>query len=129
VVIKIVFAVSRRAEMAPDEFRRYWLQEHGPLARGIIEALGGARYVQSHTLETELNAALSGARGTGAGYDGVAEVWWPGSAEDLQAAFATAEGQRASATLIEDEARFIDFERSSIFLTEEHTIFESASAG
>ena len=27
-------------------------------------------------------------------------------------------------TLTEDEARFIDFERSSIFITEEHAILE-----
>jgi uncharacterized protein (TIGR02118 family) len=125
-VIKIVFVLRRRADTTPDEFQRYWLQEHGPLARGIIEALGGARYVQSHTLDTELNGALSAPRGTAPHYDGVAEIWWPGSLDDLRAAFSTEQGQRAVATLIEDEAGFIDLEQSSIFLTEEHTIFDSA---
>jgi uncharacterized protein (TIGR02118 family) len=125
-VIKIIFALRRRGDLTPDQFQRYWLEEHGPLARGIIEALGGARYVQSHTLDTELNTALSVARGTASPYDGVAEIWWPGSLEDLQAAFGSEQGQRASATLIEDEGRFIDLERSSIFLAEEHVIFESA---
>jgi hypothetical protein len=35
------------------------------------------------------------------------------------------EGVAAHAKLIEDEARFCDLSRSSIFLTEEHTIFDS----
>jgi uncharacterized protein (TIGR02118 family) len=125
-VIKIVFVLRRREDVSPDEFRRYWLEEHGPLARGILEALGGARYVQSHTLDTELNAALAAQRGAAPGYDGVAEIWWPGSLADLRAAFSSEQGQRAGATLIEDEARFIDLERSSIFLAEDHTIFDSA---
>jgi uncharacterized protein (TIGR02118 family) len=124
-VIKIVFVLQRRADLSPDQFRRYWLDEHGPLARGIIEGLGGARYVQSHTLDTELNAALAAPRGAASRYDGVAEIWWPGSLDDLQAAFATEEGQRASAVLIEDESRFIDLERSSIFLAEEHTVYDA----
>jgi hypothetical protein len=34
------------------------------------------------------------------------------------------EGQRANETLTEDEARFIDFERSSLFLADEHPIIE-----
>ena len=43
----------------------------------------------------------------------------------LLAVFGSEEGQRAGETLIEDEARFIDFERSSLFLTEEHTILDA----
>ena len=38
------------------------------------------------------------------------------------AASVTEEGQRANETLTKDEARFIDFERSSFFVAEEHTI-------
>jgi len=79
------------------------------------------RYVQAHTTGGELNAALAGPRGTLEPYDGTAEIWWD-SLDALLAAAGSEEGQRASATLIEDEARFIDFERSSIFLAEEHVI-------
>ena len=35
------------------------------------------------------------------------------------------DGQRANAELAEDEARFIDLERSSLFLTEEQVMFDS----
>jgi hypothetical protein len=121
-MIKIVFALRRKEGMPVEEFRRYWLEEHGPLARGIIESLGGYRYVQSHTLDTELNGALAAARGITEIYDGVAEIWWEGSLEEMGAAWATEDGQHGSATLLEDEAKFIDLERSSIFLAEEHVI-------
>jgi len=79
------------------------------------------RYVQAHTTGGELNAALAGPRGTLEPYDGTAEIWWD-SLDALLAAAGSEEGQRASARLIEDEARFIDFERSSIFVAEEHVI-------
>ena len=36
---------------------------------------------------------------------------------------ASPDGIEAQTQLIEDESRFIDFSQSSIFMTEEHTIF------
>ena len=120
-MVKLVFVIRRRAELSPEEFHRYWLEEHGPLARRLLESLGARRYVQTHTTGGELNAALAAPRGTAEAYDGVAEIWWD-SLEHLLAAAGSEEGQRANATLTEDEARFIDFERSSIFVTEEHVI-------
>jgi uncharacterized protein (TIGR02118 family) len=106
-----------------EEFHRYWLEEHGPLARTLLEPLGARRYLQTHTLDSDLNAALATSRGTREAYDGLAEISWD-SLDALVAAFGSEEGQRANETLAEDEARFIDFERSSLFLTEEHTILE-----
>ena len=122
-MVKLVFVIRRREELPPEEFHRYWLEEHGPLARGLLESLGARRYVQAHTLGADLNAALAASRGTGEPYDGLAEVWWD-SVDDLATAAASEEGQRVNQTLTEDEARFIDFERSSFFLTEEHTFLE-----
>ena len=55
--------------------------------------------------------------------DSESRVRWQ-SLDDLNAALATDEGRKAAQTLIEDEARFIDFAQSRCFLTEEHTIFE-----
>ena len=79
------------------------------------------KLVQTHTVEGGLNAALAETRSTVEAYDGLAEVWWD-SLDALVAAFGSEEGRRVNETLTEDEARFIDFERSSLFLTEEHTI-------
>jgi uncharacterized protein (TIGR02118 family) len=122
-MIKLVFVIRRREELSVEEFHRYWLEEHGPLAGSLLERLGARRYVQTHTLDTDLNTALAASRGTAEAHDGLAEIWWD-SIDALVAVLGSEEGQRANETLIEDEARFIDFERSSIFLTEEHTILE-----
>ena len=51
----------------------------------------------------------------------MAELWWD-SLDDLVSVFASEAGQAAAQTLMEDEAKFIDFSRSSLFLTEEHEI-------
>jgi uncharacterized protein (TIGR02118 family) len=122
-VIKVVMALRRRDDVAAEEFHRYWREEHGPLARGLLEPLNLRRYVQTHTVDTGLNQQLAAARGTVDAFDGVAELWWD-SLDDLVAAFGSEEGLRANAELAADEARFIDLERSSLFLTEEHVIFE-----
>ena len=120
-MVKLIFAIRRREDLSQEEFHRYWLEEHGPLARGLLEALGATGYVQSHSLGDDLNAALAATRGTAEPYDGVAEVSWE-SLDALMAASGSEEGQRINETLREDEARFIDFERSSFFITEEHRL-------
>ena len=120
-MIKLVFVIRRREDVAPDEFHRYWLEEHGPLARGLVEQLACRRYVQSHTVAPELNTQLAATRDTAEAFDGLAELWWD-SLEDLASTFASEAGQEAARTLMEDEAKFIDFGRSSLFLTDEHEI-------
>lgn len=121
-MLKLVFAIRRRADIAPDEFHRYWLDEHGPLAKGLLQPLGAVRYVQTHTVQPELNVALAATRETIEALDGLAEIWWE-SIDAFVSASGSDEGRRAGAILIEDEARFIDFERSSLFVAEEHEIF------
>jgi uncharacterized protein (TIGR02118 family) len=124
-VIKLVFAIRRREDVSADEFHRYWREEHWPFARRLLEPLNLRRYVQTHTLDTDLNAELAASRGTVEAFDGVAELWWD-SLDDLLAVLASEEGQRANAALAEDEAKFIDLERSSLFLTEEQVIFDGS---
>lgn len=121
-MIKLVFVIRRREDMSAKEFHRYWLEEHGPLARELLEKLGARRYVQTHTLDSDLNQALAETRGTLEAYDGLAEVSWD-TLDALVAAVGSEEGQRANETLTVDEARY--FERSSVFITEEHTFLES----
>jgi hypothetical protein len=54
--------------------------------------------------------------------DCITEVWFE-NADSVRAALATPEGAKAMQELIEDEATFIDFKRSRVFMTEEHVIF------
>ena len=61
-------------------------------------------------------------RGLQAPYDGVTEVWWETMAA-LERGMSSPAGIEAQAQLIEDEARFIDFRHSRVFMTEEHQIF------
>jgi uncharacterized protein (TIGR02118 family) len=121
-MIKFVYCVRRRPEMSLEQFRKYWLENHGPLVRSFAKALRARRYVQSHTLQTPLNDLAQQPRGTREPYDGITELWWD-SAEDLAAALQTPEGQKANQILSEDEGRFCDLPRCSVFFTEEHTIF------
>jgi uncharacterized protein (TIGR02118 family) len=118
---KLVFCLRRLPRLSREEFQRYWHDRHAPLVRSHAAALGIRRYVQTHTLDDGLNAALQASRGGPEGYDGVAELWWD-SAEALSAAIATPEGQAAGAALLEDERRFIDLARSPLFVATERPI-------
>ena len=122
-MIKLVYCVRKHPDLSDEEFRRYWLEEHGPFVRGFAEVMRAKRYVQSHTLDTELNEAAGGLRGAQKAYDGITEIWWS-SAEDLTQALQDPAAQEANAKLSEDEARFVDKANSSVFFTEEHTIFD-----
>ena len=120
-MIKLVFCLHRRPELSRDEFQRYWYEEHAPLVRSHAEALRIRRYVQVHSLPADHQGALRASRGAPEEFDGVAELWWD-SLDDLAAATVSDEGQRAGAALLEDERRFIDLERSPLFLAEERPV-------
>jgi hypothetical protein len=79
--------------------------------------LGIRRYVQTHTIESPLNEELRASRGGPEAYDGVAGVWFD-SAEALSETFLKPEAQQAALELLEDERKFIDLERSPIFLAQ-----------
>ncbi len=122
-MIKFVYCVRRHPDVTPAAFKKYWLENHGPLVRSYAQALRAKKYVQSHTLDTELNVYAQMPRGSKPAYDGITEVWWD-KAEDVIAALSTPEGQTANKILAEDEARFCDLPNCSVFFTEEHTIFD-----
>jgi uncharacterized protein (TIGR02118 family) len=125
-VIKLTFAVRRRADVEPADFHRYWREQHGPLVRSLQPVLGIRRYVQTHRLETPFNDALRASRSALEPFDGVAELWWD-DLDALVAATSTAEGGAAGQTLLEDEARFIDLERSALWLGQELEIIPSSA--
>jgi uncharacterized protein (TIGR02118 family) len=121
-MVKVVFAARRRKDLSEKEFHEYWLTKHGPLARSFAEAMRVSRYVQSHTISEDVGALFRQARGLKDTYDGIAEVWWE-SLETMTAIGSNAKGIEAARVLMEDEAKFIDFENSAMFITEEHEIF------
>ncbi|MCB1685752.1 MAG: EthD family reductase [Pseudomonadales bacterium] len=119
-MIRLTFLLRRKAELSPEAFSRYWLEEHGPLVASHARHLNILRYVQVHTLDDPMNAAMARARGgMEAPYDGVAELWFE-NREAIVTAFETAAGQGAAAALLEDEARFIDLPNSPLWLAHEY---------
>lgn len=123
-MIKLVYCLRRRPDIDRAAFQHYWLTTHAPLVEAAAEALGVVRYVQSHTIDTGLAAAVANSRGcTVDAYDGVAELWWEDEAA-LTEAMGSPDGQQAGATLLEDEGRFIDFAGSAIFFTREDVIVD-----
>ncbi|MEM7570083.1 MAG: EthD domain-containing protein [Pseudomonadota bacterium] len=121
-MIKLVYCIHRRADLSFEDFSRTWLIDHAPLVRRYAEAIRVVRYVQSHSQQPALNQALQASRADmGPGYDGITELWW-----DSLAAFEEGMSQpdaiEAGRALKRDEERFIDFSRSTMFLTQEHEI-------
>ena len=120
-MVKIVYCLRRKAGMSLEEFQKYWLETHAAIARKIP---GVKRYVQAHTLGGEMAELMAAGHPAGATepFDGVAELWFE---EDDISKLPSTEGALAA---VIDEANFIDFERSVIFLTKEHVIVGAESA-
>ena len=113
-MIRLVYVLRRREGMSRQEFQDYWRNIHGPLVAKHSTALGIRRYVQSHTLDDPINDLLREPRGTLDPYDGVAELWW-NHENQVAEGISTPEGQEAALELLEDEKKFIDFSRSSLY--------------
>ena len=78
--MKAIILLTRRDGDTPEGFRRWWLEEHAPLAR----QLPGLRKLVFNLVEGD------------APHDGVAELWFD-SVADLEAAYTSEIGQRVAA--------------------------------
>ena len=118
--IKLVYCLTRQAHLTREQFQDYWLNTHGPLVVSVKHLTGMKRYVQSHTFDSAMGRAASAQRGGGEPYDGVMEGWW--DSEEQATAALTEASIAALQMLLDDERRFIDFDKSRIFITREHVI-------
>lgn len=122
-MLKLTFCLHRLPSMTRAAFQAYWRDTHAPLVRAAAPHLGIARYVQSHTVEHPVALATAAGRGIATGdgedYDGVAELWF---ADDVFDGQPDAEARRHARILAEDEARFIDFSRSRMFMVRENPV-------
>ena len=78
--MKAIILLTRREGDTPEEFRRWWLEEHAPLAR----QLPGLRRLVFNLADGD------------AGYDGVSELWFD-SQEAFDVAYASEIGQQVTA--------------------------------
>ena len=120
-MIKFVMCCCRHPEMSRKQFQDYWLNNHGALFKKFADTYKVKRYVQCHTIDTPLNDGIRESRGMAQEYDGVAELWFD-SEEELIEAMSSPEGQKLSAILLEDEAKFLDHTRSTAFITREYEL-------
>ena len=122
-MVKLVYCLRKRADISSQELYRYWLNDHGALVLKFAEAIKAKKYVQSHTVAPDMNQTFREGRGLAEPYDGITEVWWE-DLESLRAGMESEAGREAHQALMEDEAKFVDFSRTRVFMTEEHSIFD-----
>ena len=83
------------------------------------------RYLEVHRFEDDLEQQLRAGRELGSRpYTGHAEAWFDRA--ELALVGSTPEGKRAMQVAVEDEANFIDFANSAIWLAKEQRVHRSA---
>ena len=117
----LLHAFWRLPGQSLEECQSYWRETHGPLLQQQAAALGVVRYVQSHRIDDPLNEVMRAGRGTMEPFDGISQLWWK-DRRDLERSMSTREGQQAWKKIREDEARFINASRSSLWLAKEKSV-------
>jgi EthD domain len=122
-LIKLFFCLRHPQNTTLEQAQLYWRTQHGPTIRGIADGMRLRRYLQVHRFEDDLEGQLRTSRGTQvAPYTGHAEAWFERA--DLTALGGIPEARRAMKIAVEDEAKFIDFANSAIFIGKERTFID-----
>lgn len=121
-LVKLYFPLRAKADMSEADMQLYWRTNHGPIIRRQAAGSGILRYVQVHrVLDDPMEEALRSARGTQTEpYAGHAELWFDRSALGAT----TPERRKAGERALEDESKFIDFARSTMWLAKEHVFVD-----
>jgi len=122
-LVKLFFCPRHPSNLSLEQAQLYWRTNHGPTIRGLAGAMRMQRYLQVHRFEDDLEQELRTSRGTRvAPYTGHAEAWFDHA--DLTAISHTSEARRAVEIAVEDEANFIDFANSAIWLAKERVFID-----
>ena len=62
-MIKLVMCLCRHPNFTREQFQDYWRDKHGPFFQQNAALMRSKKYVQSHTLDSPLNAAFRESRG------------------------------------------------------------------
>ena len=127
-MIKLTFCLRRLPHLSYEEFHDYWLNNHGPLVRSVMDKLKIRHYVQVHAhKDSAISDNLRASRNAPEPYDGVAELWFD-SPEAIEENGKTPEAAAAGRLLLEDEKKFIDLENSPLWFNDEHEIIPLETA-
>jgi hypothetical protein len=121
-IVKLFFCLRHPAKLSLEQAQLYWRTNHGPIIRGVAQAMRMRRYLQVHRFEDDLEQQLRVSRRTAtAPYDGHAEAWFDRA--DLALIATSPEGRRAM-EIVEDEANFIDFANSAMWIAKERVFID-----
>ncbi len=125
-MIKLIYCLNRKSDLTREEFLSYWRNTHAEIVKKYQPDLKIVRYIQLHTIANdEKNNSVKSTtdklrqfRGCGEPYDGVAELWYNNEEDILNGS------KEASMALLNDEKKFVDHSRSSIWISIEHRIID-----
>lgn len=106
-MIKTIALAHRRPGMTHEEYNKYWLEQHGPLAAKLIP--GVRKYVQNHFI------VVPGQEYEG---DGIVEMWY----DDVEAFQKSMAAIRSSEELAADGPKFAQMRPGGLWIVEEHVI-------
>ncbi len=106
-MIKTIALAYRRPGMTREEYNKYWLEQHAPLAAKLIP--GVRRYVQNHLVE------VPGQQYQG---DGIVEMWY----DDVESWQKSMASIRANRELMEDGDKFCQIKPGGLWVVQEHVI-------
>lgn len=122
-LVKIFFPLRHPPNQTLEQAQLYWRTNHGPIIRGLAEGSHLKKYFQVHRFEDPIEQGLRADRGTTvAPYTGHAEAWIDRA--ESAAAAGTPEARRAGELAVADEANFIDFRNSSIWVAKERVVID-----
>ncbi|MCP4716897.1 MAG: EthD domain-containing protein [Deltaproteobacteria bacterium] len=119
---RLVYVMYPKPGMMRSQFQQYWKNKHALLVQKYAVTLGISACTQQHILPVPFNLIMRLWRKTIEAPAGIAV--WQIDADVLSASLATEAGAQAMDALIEDEATFVNFSRSSIWVAREHKIVE-----
>lgn len=106
--VKLIFQLKRRFGVALPEFRRYWLDVHGPI---VCKLPGLRRYVQCHTVDAAYRYAEPR-------WDGVAQLW----VDDEVAMQRLLDSREFREESWPDGEKFLDLSLAWSFVAREHRV-------
>jgi hypothetical protein len=125
--IKFCYLLQPAPGMSQAECHKTWNMDHGYLIRRRSGCTRFARYIQSHTLDDPLNGPIRDSRNAPEPYAGLTEAWF--DRNDLAGIMGDPEGEGAKAfgAFLEDEKRFIDFTRSTLWAAKERVFVDDSA--